>query len=173
MSNASTRKEILALSIDGRKTRCERLAEERLHQLGAWILTSGNGGRVHKSKCAGTNCHAEAWVLAEVTPDPEMAPIGGVAIYQNHGHPYCTIREGKSMLLILKRDWAVNDASKGEERKTTIPSGQHEVERIDNPLGYPDAPWLVLKGTLIGATEGFWRQWDGPKWGEFEVTIED
>lgn len=78
------------------------------------------------------------------------------------------------MFLVLKRTWEAIDASKetGEERKTPIPPGRHEVERIDNPLGH-NAPWLVLKGTLIGAAEGFWRDWNGPNWDEFEVVVEE
>ena len=94
------------------------------------------------------------------------------------------------MLLVLKREWEACNADEGPKgTKTTIPPGRHEVERIPNPLGYPDAPWLVLVGTKIGATEGSWRQWkngdgvnknpDSPDygkpidWGDFEVIIEE
>lgn len=89
------------------------------------------------------------------------------------------------MQMILKKDWHVIDATEGEHKDTTIPAGIHEIERIPNPFGYK-APWLVLKGTKIGASEGSWRQWaPGQKveqeghpnfgkvidWGELEVVI--
>ncbi len=60
--------------------------------------------------------------------------------------------------MTLKKDWPATDA-KNNISATTISIGRHEMERIPNPLGHKDAPWLVLKGTLIGATEGSWRQW--------------
>jgi hypothetical protein len=76
------------------------------------------------------------------------------------------------MYLILKRAWEVNDASKPHgQRKTTIPAGRHEVEEIPNPLGFPNAPWLVLKGTLIGSTKGFWKQWKDYN-DDFQVVVE-
>lgn len=34
-------------------------------------------------------------------------------------------------------------------------------------------PWLVLKGTKLGAAEGFWRQWIGREYDDFEVVIEE
>jgi len=92
------------------------------------------------------------------------------------------------MTLILKRDWEAINASRGESPRTKIPAGRHEVERIPNPFGHGGA-WLVLKGTLIGASEGSWRQWrpgqtpDVPEtdpdhtriidWGDYEVVIEE
>ena len=94
------------------------------------------------------------------------------------------------MLLILKREWEAIDASQGDKRSayTTIPPGEHEVERIPNPRGYA-GNWLVLKGTLIGASEASWRQWspgqipnvpaNDPRhnkiieWGEYEVVIKE
>jgi hypothetical protein len=93
------------------------------------------------------------------------------------------------MFLILKRDWEAIDASAPREKsEALIPAGRHEVERIQNPYGHLDAPWLVLKGTKIGATESSWRQWkngelvDNPgnpnhgkpiDWKEYEVIIEE
>jgi hypothetical protein len=89
------------------------------------------------------------------------------------------------MRLVLKRDWDVIDAAHlkhSARRNAVIPKGVHEVERIPNPLGHPGAPWLVLKGTLIGATEGSWRQWrngtlnargEPIDWGDFEVVVEE
>jgi len=78
---------------------------------------------------------------------------------------------GKSMQLILKRDWKVCNALDLTDLPT-ISIGTHEVERIKNPLGYPGY-WIVLKGTLIGASEGSWRQWEGEKWNDFEVILKD
>lgn len=92
------------------------------------------------------------------------------------------------MFAILKRDWEMIEASvDGKPVKAIIPAGRHELERIPNPCGYPDAPWLVLKGTKIGATEMSWRQWkngeiDNPghpnhgkpvDWDDFEIAIEE
>ena len=76
------------------------------------------------------------------------------------------------MFLILKRDWEAVDATTGQRVKTSISAGKHEIELVKNPLGF-DAPWLVLKGTLIGASEVSWRQWSGPEWDEWQVVIED
>lgn len=61
------------------------------------------------------------------------------------------------MFMILKRDWPALDASRTTLRAATIPTGRHEIERVPNPLGFT-APWLVLKGTLVGGSEGSWRQ---------------
>ena len=64
------------------------------------------------------------------------------------------------MYLVLKRDWdALDGDSDDRNNHVVIPIGRHEVERIENPHGYT-APWLVLKGTKIGGTEGFWRQFE-------------
>lgn len=61
------------------------------------------------------------------------------------------------MSITLKWECDVLNASNGEKNKTAIiPPGRHEIQRIPNPYGYP-SPWLVLKGTLIGAAEDFWR----------------
>ncbi len=65
------------------------------------------------------------------------------------------------MQMILKRYWHALDASDVSDPErlvnATIPAGTHDIERIPNPYGH-DAPWLVLKGTKIGASEGSWRQ---------------
>ncbi len=83
------------------------------------------------------------------------------------------------MFMALNREWQAIDASKKtrEERKTTIPPGRHEIERIPNPLGLGGF-WLVLKGTLIGAAENSWRQWireKGDNEGDrnFDIVIEE
>jgi hypothetical protein len=38
-----------------------------------------------------------------------------------------------------------------------VAAGRHEVERINNPHGKEGTPWLVLKGTMIGAAETWWK----------------
>lgn len=91
------------------------------------------------------------------------------------------------MFLVLKRDWEALNATGQKLVKAIIPAGRHEVERIPNPFGHNNS-WLVLKGTLIGASEGSWREWkngelaDNPHhpnfgkpidWKEFEVVIEE
>lgn len=95
------------------------------------------------------------------------------------------------MFIILKRDWRALDGSQTKEstgKEVVIPAGRHEIERIPNPYGYDNAPWLVLKGTKHGMTEGSWREWVGEHlvtneahpdfgkkttYGEFEVVIEE
>lgn len=91
------------------------------------------------------------------------------------------------MRLVLKRDWEVLDGSE-KGKAVVISQGCHEIERIPCPNGHP-CFWLVLKGTLIGASEGSWREWesgdfterpDHPSYGEivadhgeWEVVIEE
>lgn len=98
------------------------------------------------------------------------------------------VTRGEIMQMILKREWDAIDATNLPERiLTKIPAGTHEIEKIPNPAGY-SGNWLVLKGTLIGASEGSWRQWapgqmnDAPDhenfgkeidWEEFTVIIID
>lgn len=79
------------------------------------------------------------------------------------------------MYMTLKRKWEAFDGSKERSdptRKTSIPAGRHEIERI--PCPYPDtkANWLVLKGTKIGGSEGWWRQWEGET-DDMQVIIEE
>ncbi len=76
------------------------------------------------------------------------------------------------MQLLLKRQWEVLDASSGKAQLAFVGPGIFEVERIPNPCGY-EAYWLVLKGTKIGATEGFWRDWQGSVWNEFEILVKE
>ena len=69
--------------------------------------------------------------------------------------------------------------------KLTVPAGTYEVERIDNPCRHK-GKWLVIKGTLVGAPEGYLRDWENgmiasnPEhpnygkpidWKEFEIII--
>lgn len=59
------------------------------------------------------------------------------------------------MKAILRRTWIMFDGSK-KYREVTLGSGEFELERIPCPTGH-DCNWLVVKGTLIGASENFWR----------------
>lgn len=67
------------------------------------------------------------------------------------------------MLITLLREWWAIDgamAKNDPERRTTIVPGTHEFVRIRNPYGYPgNSGWFVLKGTMIGAPEQYWKQW--------------
>jgi len=77
--------------------------------------------------------------------------------------------------MCLKRNWEAFDVTAGNRRDTFIPIGWYEVERIKNPFDF-EGCWLVIKGTLIGASEGSWRQWinDGEiDWENYEVVITD
>lgn len=74
------------------------------------------------------------------------------------------------MFLITKREWKVRDA--GNYIDIIISIGRHEIEKVVNPFGY-NGYWLVLKGTLIGATELSWKQWEEDHWGDFQVIIEE
>ena len=40
-------------------------------------------------------------------------------------------------------------------QEINIAPGAHEVERIDNPFVSGGEPWLVLKGSRIGAAEAY------------------
>lgn len=75
------------------------------------------------------------------------------------------------MKMITKRTFTVLDgANNGKE--VPLPIGEHEIERVPNPFGH-DAPWLVVKGTLIGQVEEAWRQYEGEENGDWEVTIKE
>ena len=64
------------------------------------------------------------------------------------------------MVFVLKRDWKMYDATKiQDEQEVVVKAGNHEVELIDNPFGFKNAPWIVLKGTKIGRTEASLRDW--------------
>ena len=60
------------------------------------------------------------------------------------------------MFATLKKDREMINGDNGED--TVVSAGRHEIERINNPLGHNNAPWLVLKGTRIGQAEKAWRQ---------------
>jgi len=86
------------------------------------------------------------------------------------------IVRGQSGLKVLrpsKLNWRVNPGKEGLrwenvlERNGTgqlypqealIPPGAHVVERIENPFVPGGEPWLVLKGSRIGAAEAYIRR---------------
>lgn len=91
------------------------------------------------------------------------------------------------MFATTKRIWELIDASSGKPVAYKLPAGRHELERVPCPLGH-NCNWLVLKGTKIGMSENFWKDWkngtiaDVPghpnfgkpiDWGEFEIIIDE
>ena len=84
-------------------------------------------------------------------------------------------RDDLPIRMTVKREWELIDAGDGDRKRAaehTLPPGTHNMERIRNPLGY-DGCWLVLKGTRLGASEGFWRQFSSDCDAEFLVTFDD
>lgn len=77
------------------------------------------------------------------------------------------------ILLVLKQTLELTDASDKEQRSVAVPAGWHEVERINNPYGCEDDPWLVLKGTKTGISEAFLRRWSDPKVGDLQTVIKE
>lgn len=68
-------------------------------------------------------------------------------------------RLGTPVWLTVHRIWEISIAtSEGNKDAYILQPGTYEIERVVNPLGH-GGYWLVLKGTLIGASEQFWRQW--------------
>lgn len=59
------------------------------------------------------------------------------------------------MFIKLERSWHVLDGST-QGGTGLILAGEHEIERVPAPSGQ-GGHWLVLKGTLIGAAEVYWR----------------
>jgi hypothetical protein len=43
-------------------------------------------------------------------------------------------------------------------REVEVIAGSHEIERVENPFMRGGEPWLVLKGSRIGAAESYLRQ---------------
>jgi hypothetical protein len=43
-------------------------------------------------------------------------------------------------------------------REVEVRAGSHEIERVDSPFIRGGEPWLVLKGSRIGAAESYLRQ---------------
>ena len=73
------------------------------------------------------------------------------------------------MFMTLKRSRSAFDGSQ-KGKTVTIPEGRHEIEGVGNPFG-DKTKWLVLKGTLIGGAEDFWRVCQREGWGD--VIIEE
>jgi len=62
-------------------------------------------------------------------------------------------------LLLLRNWWAINaNSAYLQFTSIKIRAGIYEIERISNPLFHNGKSWLVLKGTMIGASECYWRQ---------------
>lgn len=67
------------------------------------------------------------------------------------------------MKLVTKRPWDAIDFAAdihADARSVAIPAGEHDVELRPNPA-HPHTRILVIEGTMVGATLGFWLQW-GP-----------
>lgn len=80
---------------------------------------------------------------------------------------------GLNVLLPSKLNWKINASKQGVRWETVlekhgtrqlypqdaiIPKGAHQVERIENPFVPGGEPWLVLKGSRIGAAEAYIRR---------------
>ncbi|MBT4849302.1 hypothetical protein HON36_00420 [Candidatus Parcubacteria bacterium] len=72
------------------------------------------------------------------------------------------------MRITLKRDWEMEDTSQ-EGKKKVIQTGEYEVERIQ----HENKPWLVISGTTIGMPETAIVQWQGPKWGDYQIIFKE
>lgn len=69
--------------------------------------------------------------------------------------------------------WFLIDASRVDFSPKKVMGGVYELERAPNPYGFTQNPWLMIKGTLIGAPEPYWRQWQSAECGEFRILLED
>lgn len=77
------------------------------------------------------------------------------------------------MFLIFMGSQEVRDASNPRNIfRVKIPAGCYEVESITNPLGHA-APWWVLKGTKIGAAQGYLSSWQDPKYLDFQIIVSE
>jgi hypothetical protein len=80
---------------------------------------------------------------------------------------------GLNVLRPSKLNWKVNVSKQGihwenvlekdgtrrlYSQDAIIPKGAHIVERIENPFVPGGEPWLVLKGSRIGAAEAYIRR---------------
>ena len=75
------------------------------------------------------------------------------------------------MFIVTKCEWEICDSvTLGKD--VLLASGRYEVVRIPNPYGHKD-PWLLVKGTTMGAAEGWWRDWSDPGYGEYQINVED
>ncbi len=79
------------------------------------------------------------------------------------------------MKLILKRPWLAIDWGSSTDDKVIvipIPSGEHEVERVDHPHPIDKhTSLIVLKGTLIGLSEICWRSFTGAQYKDYQVVL--
>lgn len=75
------------------------------------------------------------------------------------------------MLLTTYIPWKLIDGSGPSIRTVVIPAGTYVIERVANPFGESNAPWLVLEGTTIGGSEDFFRSMDHRSYGEFRIHI--
>ncbi len=85
------------------------------------------------------------------------------------------------MFIVLKSAWRFLDGKDNKGDTVWVQPGRHEAETIPNPLGYP-GNWIVLKGTLIGQSEGAMRECQNQPasygkpavdWGELEIKMEE
>ena len=68
----------------------------------------------------------------------------------------------KITLVAQRSEWTdVLEKDSGRQlypQEVQIAPGAHEVERIDNPFVPGGEPWLVLKGSRIGAAESYLKR---------------
>lgn len=77
------------------------------------------------------------------------------------------------MRAIFKESWWMLDHSKPIEAcNTDVEPGTYELEKIPNPHGHK-APWLVISGTTIGATVGYWREWSQEVSADNPIVLEE
>jgi hypothetical protein len=69
--------------------------------------------------------------------------------------------------------WFLIDASRVDFSPKRVIRGTYELERTTNPFGYTQNPWLMIKGTMIGAPEMYWRQWQSAQCGEFRIQLSE
>lgn len=64
------------------------------------------------------------------------------------------------IILTLREPIIVFDRQLGSI--VTLEAGEHFVERVPNPFGSEDTPWLMIVGTSIGASEAYWKNFSQP-----------
>lgn len=77
------------------------------------------------------------------------------------------------MFLTLQIPWSCIDATHAIPTEHVVAAGKYAVERIANPFGFTNHPWIVLRGTKIGAPEAFWLAWRHSSFGAFSVQLEE
>lgn len=95
----------------------------------------------------------------------------------------------KPIIVTTFRTWEVQEVTNPRFRKKApfeLPPGRYELVRLANPLGYPGY-WLALasmraEDRVVGASEGWWRQWTNGTlndlgkpidWGDYEIRFEE